>query len=57
MEECIDFQPDIIIAELREKLKRVRGVTVSVATIYRTLKRQGWNYDFVRIRSAYAAPS
>ena len=38
LESCIQQKPDILLEELRDALREVRGVQVSTITILRTLQ-------------------
>lgn len=42
LESCIERTPDIMLFELAEELKSVRGVEVSANTIRKTMRRRGY---------------
>ncbi|KAG2337336.1 hypothetical protein BDR05DRAFT_857663, partial [Suillus weaverae] len=47
LEACIEQQPDILLTEMQDQLQEICGFEVLIATISRTLHRQGFTWKKV----------
>jgi transposase len=46
--ECVEWQPDVALAELQTKLREVCGLETSVQTVARSLQQEGFTMKAVR---------